>query len=217
MRSPCDATGRGAELRQLATVPGFGRDVGWRMALGALRLCTRSLRPAAATTRYSGTEASSCADEVVQDDEHWKSRFLLCAASLPLALSLVDRADRQQREIEDNDEEGDADAAGSEHDSDSSESVDLDAIKTPSDAEEAAQLASEREREWRISAASLDAVGALAEYAEQELLYGWRLQRGDALPDIDSSNNYRAVLRWTIGQFSARRTFPSPTQSPLQN
>ena len=208
--------GRGAELRQLATVSGFGRDVGWRQALGALRLCACSLRPAAATGCAHEVKDTAAAG-AVQEDEHWRSRFLLCAASLPLALSLVERADRQQREMEDNDEEGDADAGGSEHGSDSSESVDFDAIKVPSDAEEAAQLAAERERELRISAASLDAVGALAEYAEQELLWGWQLQRGGALPaHSNSSNDFRAALRWTIGQFSARRTFPSPAHFLIQ-
>ena len=208
--------GRGAELRQLATVSGFGRDVGWRQAQGALRLCARSLRPAAATG-CAHEAKDTAATGAVQEDEHWRSRFLLCAASLPLALSLVERADRQQREMEDNDAEGDADAAGSEHGSDSSESVDFDAIKAPSDAEEASQMAAGREREWRISAASLDAVGALAEYAEQELLCGWQLQRPGALPaHSKSSNDFRAALRWAIGQFSARRTFPSPTHFLIQ-
>ena len=96
---------------------------------------------------------------------------MLCAACLPLALSLVERAERQQREIEDAEEADVAEAAGSDHGSDSSESVDFETLGAPSDAEEAAQVAAEREREWRICAASLDAVTALAEYAEEELIY----------------------------------------------
>ena len=60
-------------------------------------------------------------------------------------------------------------------------------------------------------------MGALAEYAEQELLCGWQLQRGGALPaHSNSSNDFRAALRWAIGQFSARRTFPSPTHFLIQ-
>eukprot|EP01043_Picozoa_sp_COSAG02_P061152 COSAG02_NODE_8152_length_2689_cov_1.783784_2_plen_532_part_01 len=207
--------GRGAGLRRLATVPGFGREVGWRQALGAFSLCARTLRdapPGDATATADPTNSSTgnggkvtdCAQET--EDENWKLRFMLCAACLPLALSLVERAEQQQRAIEEAEEVDVAEALGSDHESDSSESVDFDAIDALSDAEEAAQVAAEREREWRISAASLEAVTALAAYAEEELSHGWQLQKSLVSSSSRGGNgrSYRVGIWWAIGQFMVR-------------
>ncbi len=207
--------GRGAGLRRLATVPGFGREVGWRQALGALSLCARALRDvppgdATAATDPScssagvGGKATDCAHET--EDEKWKLRFMLCAACLPLALSLVERAEQQQRAIEDAEGVDVAEAPGSDHESDSTESVDFDTIDAPSDAEEAAQVAAEREREWRINTASLEAATALAAYVEEELTYGWQLQK-PLTPSSSrggSGRSYRVGIWWAIGQFMVR-------------
>ena len=102
--------GHGAELRRLATVPGFGRELGWEQALGALSVCTQALRATSAggasDSGLSSTDSDGAkvftheiregaAMAAVQEDEKWRSRFLFCAASLPLVLQLVERAEWQ--------------------------------------------------------------------------------------------------------------------------
>lgn len=184
--------GHGPELRLLATVPGFGSAVGWKQALGAVNLCTQALRPVSASDVVRGDVATAA-----HEDDLWKSRLKLCAASLPLVLQLVDRAERQQRNAEESDEEEE----DSDSDSGSGDSFDFDTINTVTAVEEAAQLAADQDRELRICTARLDAVSAMVDYAEHELIDGFQLRdaRGSS-----TGSDHRAGIWWMIGQFAVR-------------